>query len=152
MSSAIFRRIRDVIFYPVKKVIGFLQSPLFKRMILKFLNIGSRLPIVLRVIVRVVLGLLLMIGGVFGFLPVLGLWMFPLGVLMIATCIPYFYRRIRVWMRKLRNEIRAAEQNETDLASNPQDSQPTVEAESISSLQDPKIVRRSKKQFRRHQR
>ena len=81
-------------------------------MILKFLNFGNRLPVVLRVIVRVVLGILLMIGGVFWFLPVLGLWMFPLGVLMIGTCIPYFYRRIRVWMRQLKNEIRKAEKND----------------------------------------
>lgn len=130
MSSAIFRRIRDVLYYPVQKGLDFLKSPLFKRMILKFLNIGNRLPIVLRIIVRVVLGILLMIGGVLWFLPVLGLWMFPLGVLMIATCIPYFYRRIRVWMRKMRHEIHAAEQNENDLASSGQNPKSTAGAKS----------------------
>lgn len=29
---------------------------------------------------RLVVGLLLMLGGVFGFLPVLGFWMIPLGI------------------------------------------------------------------------
>lgn len=29
---------------------------------------------------RLVVGLVLMVGGVFGFLPVLGFWMIPLGV------------------------------------------------------------------------
>lgn len=39
--------------------------------------------------VRIPLGLLLMIGGVFSFLPVLGLWMLPLGLLLIALDIPF---------------------------------------------------------------
>ncbi|MBT8459634.1 MAG: hypothetical protein KJN60_08200, partial [Boseongicola sp.] len=33
---------------------------------------------------RAVLGLLLIIGGVFGFLPVLGFWMIPLGVAVVS--------------------------------------------------------------------
>jgi len=31
---------------------------------------------------RLVLGLMLMVGGVFGFLPVLGFWMIPLGLVI----------------------------------------------------------------------
>lgn len=33
-------------------------------------------------------GLLLIVGGVFGFLPVLGFWMIPLGVLLLASGVP----------------------------------------------------------------
>ena len=33
---------------------------------------------------RLVLGLLLIIGGIFGFLPVLGFWMIPLGIAVAA--------------------------------------------------------------------
>ncbi|MCB2111206.1 MAG: hypothetical protein H6895_09430 [Defluviimonas sp.] len=32
---------------------------------------------------RTILGLVLIAGGVFGFLPVLGFWMLPLGVLVV---------------------------------------------------------------------
>lgn len=39
-------------------------------------------------LVRVPLALLLIVGGVFSFLPVLGLWMLPLGLLLLAIDIP----------------------------------------------------------------
>ena len=38
--------------------------------------------------VRMPLALLLMLGGVFSILPVLGLWMLPLGMLLIAQDVP----------------------------------------------------------------
>jgi hypothetical protein len=47
-------------------------------------------------------GVLLMIGGVFGFLPVLGFWMFPLGLAFIALDIPITAHRIDAWMLSLR--------------------------------------------------
>lgn len=34
--------------------------------------------------IRIPLGLLLLLGGVFSFLPVLGIWMLPLGLLLLA--------------------------------------------------------------------
>jgi hypothetical protein len=34
--------------------------------------------------VRLVIAILLIVGGIFSFLPVLGLWMLPLGLLLIA--------------------------------------------------------------------
>lgn len=34
--------------------------------------------------IRIPLGLLLILGGIFSFLPVLGLWMLPLGLLLLA--------------------------------------------------------------------
>ena len=44
--------------------------------------------------VRVPVGLLLIIFGVFGFLSVLGFWMVPLGVLLLAQDIPFLRRPI----------------------------------------------------------
>ena len=49
---------------------------------------------------RSVLGLLLICGGVLGFLPILGFWMIPLGLAFIALDIPpsrrWLLRRFRV--------------------------------------------------------
>ena len=44
--------------------------------------------------VRSVLGLLLAVAGVFGFLPILGFWMLPLGGALIALDIPPLRRRL----------------------------------------------------------
>ena len=38
--------------------------------------------------VRLPLSLALIVGGIFGFLPVLGLWMLPIGVLLLGKDIP----------------------------------------------------------------
>jgi hypothetical protein len=48
--------------------------------------------------VRSGLGLLAMAGGVVGFLPILGFWMFPLGVVLIALDIPPLRRRVLRWL------------------------------------------------------
>jgi len=45
-----------------------------------------------------VLGVLLVVGGVFGFLPILGFWMIPLGAAMIALDIPPLRRRLIAWL------------------------------------------------------
>ena len=37
---------------------------------------------------RVTLGVLLIVGGILGFLPVLGFWMLPLGLAVLAIDIP----------------------------------------------------------------
>jgi len=38
--------------------------------------------------VRLIIAILLILGGIFSFLPVLGLWMLPLGLLFIAQDVP----------------------------------------------------------------
>jgi len=43
---------------------------------------------------RVIVGVLLIVGGVLGFLPVLGFWMIPLGFLILSVDFP-FVRRFR---------------------------------------------------------
>lgn len=47
---------------------------------------------------RSLLGLLLMVAGVFGFLPILGFWMLPLGVAFIALDVPPLRRRLLRWL------------------------------------------------------
>lgn len=47
---------------------------------------------------RSLLGGLLIVGGVFGFLPILGFWMIPLGGAFIALDIPPLRRRLMAWL------------------------------------------------------
>jgi hypothetical protein len=51
---------------------------------------GERIPFG----IRSVLGILLMVGGVFGFLPILGFWMLPLGAVLVCLDIPPLRRRL----------------------------------------------------------
>lgn len=44
---------------------------------------------------RIVVGVLCIIGGVLGFLPVLGFWMIPLGLLILSVDFPW----VRRWRR-----------------------------------------------------
>lgn len=61
----------------------------FRRVLVRirrFLPPGTRLPV----------GLLLIVGGIFGFLPVLGFWMLPLGIAVAALDLGPFLR----WLRR----------------------------------------------------
>ena len=56
--------------------------------------------------IRLTLGFILVLGGVLGFLPILGFWMIPLGVLMLSVDLPII-RRLRrrleiCWLRRKR--------------------------------------------------
>jgi len=62
-------------------------------------------------------GILLVIGGLLGFLPVLGYWMLPLGLALLAVDWPWarrLYRRMISWwgrrVRQLRVKSRSAAQ------------------------------------------
>jgi len=48
-------------------------------------------------IARTAIGFLLIIGGVLGFLPVLGFWMIPLGLLVLSVDSPMVRRWRRRW-------------------------------------------------------
>ena len=63
--------------------------------------------------VRVPVGVLLIIGGLLSFLPVLGIWMLPLGLVLLAYDVPFLKapigrvlvqgeRRWREWKRRRR--------------------------------------------------
>ena len=43
-----------------------------------------------------------MIGGVFGFLPILGFWMFPLGLALVIADFPPLRRRMERWLNDTR--------------------------------------------------
>ena len=45
--------------------------------------------------VRIPLAIVLICGGFFGFLPVLGLWMLPLGFLLLAQDLPFLRKPTR---------------------------------------------------------
>jgi hypothetical protein len=40
-------------------------------------------------VVRIPIGILLILGGIFSFLPILGIWMLPLGLLLLALDIAF---------------------------------------------------------------
>jgi hypothetical protein len=50
--------------------------------------------------VRALLGLVLIMGGVLGFLPILGFWMIPLGVGLLALDVPPLRRWIEHWLKR----------------------------------------------------
>ena len=52
--------------------------------------------------VRLPIGFFLVLGGIFSFLPVLGLWMLPLGAMLLALDIPLLRPgvvRVSIWSR-----------------------------------------------------
>jgi hypothetical protein len=53
--------------------------------------------------VRIPAGVLLIVGGAFSILPVLGLWMLPLGLLLLAQDLPFLRRPTRrglLWIER----------------------------------------------------
>ena len=52
--------------------------------------------------IRSAVGLLFMVGGVFWFVPILGLWMIPLGAALVALDIPPTRPKIHEWMLSLK--------------------------------------------------
>lgn len=51
---------------------------------------------------RSLLGLVLIVAGLFGFLPILGFWMSPLGAALIALDVPPLRRRLLAWLGRHR--------------------------------------------------
>lgn len=49
---------------------------------------------------RTVFGVVFVVAGVFGFLPVLGFWMVPVGLALVALDIPPLRRRLQSWLHK----------------------------------------------------
>ncbi len=66
---------------------------------------------------RITLGILLLLGGALWVLPVLGLWMIPLGLLVLSFDFPWArrgYLNIIVWARKRRAQRKLRKQERKD--------------------------------------
>lgn len=62
-------------------------------------------------LLRIVVGVVFILGGIVGFLPILGFWMLPLGVLILSVDLHYVRRqrrRIEIWWGRRRQRRRAA--------------------------------------------
>ena len=57
---------------------------------------GYTLPLPRSRLLRIAIGILLIFGGIFSFLPILGVWMLPLGLVVLSVDIP----RVRRWRRR----------------------------------------------------
>lgn len=97
-----------------------------------FLRLEARFPrfammiYVLRqpwaMLIRIPLGILLVAGGVLSFLPILGVWMLPLGLLLLAIDLPFLQRPMtstvlrgerqwKLWRRNRRDQKSASGPN-----------------------------------------
>jgi hypothetical protein len=59
---------------------------------------------------RIALGVALVLGGLVGFLPILGFWMLPLGLIVLSVDLPAvrrLRRRLVVWWSRRRERRRA---------------------------------------------
>lgn len=57
-------------------------------------------------VLQSIVGFLLVAGGIVGFLPILGFWMVPLGLALIATDIPSLGRWLRHQLRRYSLRLR----------------------------------------------
>jgi len=58
------------------------------------------------VYLRVPVAILFVLGGIFWFLPVVGLWMLPIGLLLLAVDLPALRPRVSAWMILVRRWLR----------------------------------------------
>ena len=66
---------------------------------------GRELPLPQSRGLRIALGIALVLGGFVGFLPILGFWMVPLGLLVLSVDLPPVrraHRRLSIWWARRR--------------------------------------------------
>lgn len=71
---------------------------------------GRQLPMPRSRRMRIATGVILVILGMFGFLPVLGFWMIPLGILVLSyefASVRRFRRRFEIWWAERRGRRRS---------------------------------------------
>ena len=86
--------------------------------------------------VRIGIGILLVIGGFIGFLPVLGFWMIPLGLLVLSIDLPIvrrWRRQLTVWWHRRKGE--EVEEGEA-LETNETAARATAKKDAVSGGQD----------------
>jgi hypothetical protein len=72
--------------------------------------------------IRIGLGILLVAGGLVGFLPVLGFWMIPLGLLVLSVDLPIvrrWRRQLTVWWHRRKGEPEGASADTAPSAQDP---------------------------------
>jgi len=52
-------------------------------------------------LVRIPLGILLVIGGIFSILPLLGIWMLPLGLLLLAVDLAFLRKPVNILLVRI---------------------------------------------------
>ncbi len=72
-------------------------------------------------LIRIPLGVLLILGGIFSILPLLGIWMLPLGLLIMAIDVPilrrplvYLVLVVEEWWRGVKARRRARRQQRSE--------------------------------------
>jgi hypothetical protein len=58
---------------------------------------GYRIRLPHHPVIRMMLGIVLVVLGIFGFLPILGFWMIPLGLVILSIDVPMIRRQRRKW-------------------------------------------------------
>ncbi|MBE7637612.1 hypothetical protein GUA87_12220 [Sneathiella sp. P13V-1] len=74
-----------------------------------FSNLKSKIKIPAKKWQRTLLGWALIFGGIFWFLPVVGFWMLPLGIMVLAIDSAFFRRlrrKMEVWWGRKRQKSR----------------------------------------------
>ncbi len=59
------------------------------------------------ILLRLPVAILFILGGVFWFLPIVGLWMLPIGLLLLAVDLPILRPRVSAAMIMLRHWLRS---------------------------------------------
>jgi len=95
-------------------------------------------------IVRIGIGILLVLGGLVGFLPILGFWMVPLGLVVLSVDIPAvrrFRRRVEVkwghWRRERRAEKARRERESAQVVASAQPAPATRRKSAKSQAKKP---------------
>lgn len=80
------------------------------------LNIfGRKMPLPKSKAARLSLGIALCLGGLAGFLPILGFWMIPLGLAVLSADVPWIarrYERMQDWWKRRQARKRQAAPSE----------------------------------------
>jgi len=63
------------------------------------------------ILVRLPVAIFFILGGILWFLPVVGIWMLPIGLLLLAVDLPALRPRVSAWMIMLRHWLRSKRRN-----------------------------------------
>ena len=87
---------------------AYIPGPDKARMDVRSINfLGRRIPVPRNMLLRILLGVVLVLGGFLGFLPILGYWMVPVGLLVLSIDFPVVRRfrrnatvRLGAWFKQ----------------------------------------------------